>query len=322
MSICPICSGNENKAFLCKVNLIFDSEYDLIECKECKCIYFSPMPSDHDLEIFYSGAYFNFSRWHDEAKGSIYAKKLSKIKDKGNFLDVGCALGFFINGIKRNSNWNVFGVEYGKSAVEYASKNLGLNVKQGELYDINFPNKYFDYIHINNVLEHVRDPGRLLGECKRIIKDDGYLFLSVPNGYNDSRPLIEFYKLKKVPTKSISGHIYFFPKETLLKLFKDFDFEIISKKTGSIKRGMRNIGLLNKKKNWEQSYYPDAVPKDINEDKVVVSETKKYSDFYYKYRYIQSKYHDLPGLYNFGLDYIFLLKLSDEIISNSLLKSS
>jgi hypothetical protein len=75
---------------------------------------------------------------------------------------------------------------------------------------------------------------------------------------------------------------------------------------------MRNIGLLNKKKNWEQSYYPDAVPKDINEEKITVSETKKYSDFYYKYRYIQSKYHDLPGLYNLGLDYIFLLKLKLE----------
>ena len=307
MNQCPLCKNFETKLFLSKVNLVYGTEYSLLECPECGVIYFDPMPSEEELERFYSGSYFNFSRWHDEAKGYLYAKKLTKIKNEGNFLDVGSALGFFIYGIKQNSNWNVFGVEFGNDAVVYSTNELGLNVKQGEIQNAGYPDKFFDYIHVNNVLEHVRDPKALLLECKRIIKNDGYFFLSVPNGFNDSRNIIDFYNSEKLPAKSISGHIYFFQKQTLLKLFKEIGFEIVNKKTGSIKRGMRNIGYLPKKKNWKKDYFPKTSPEDIKETKIIISDKKEYSDLYYKYRYVQSKFHDIPGLYNFGLDFILLL---------------
>lgn len=305
---CHICSKESEKKFLCKVNLIYGSSYDLVQCEECTCIYFSPLPTNNDLGIFYSGSYFNFSRWHDEAKGGIYAKRLAKIKDHGNFLDVGSALGYFIRGIKQNSNWNVFGVEFGTDAVEFAKNKLGLNIKQGELTDAGFPDKFFDYIHINNVLEHVKEPKTLLTECKRILKDDGFLYLAVPNGFNDCQNLIRFYNFYKLPAKSISGHIYFFPKQSLLKLLSDLNFEILSKKSGSVKRGFRNVGLLPKKKNWEKGYYPDLFPAEIKENKLVVDQAKKYPDIYYKYRYLQSYLHEFPGLYSFALDFIFLVR--------------
>ncbi len=309
MNSCPICTSDATKVFLCKVNLVFNREHDLISCPTCKCIYFSPMPNDEDLNSFYSGSYFNFNRWHDEFKGKMFAKKLSKIKSIGKFLDVGCALGFFINGIKGNSQWDVFGIEFGLDAVEYAKKNLNLNVKHGELEKANYPDKYFDYIHINNVLEHVRNPKSLIKECRRIIKDDGYLFLSVPNGYNDYRPLLDFYNLKGLSSKSINGHVYFFHKETLLKLFNDFSFELVTCKTSGIKRGMRNLGLLTRKKNWENKYYQDSYNKEQKTTELLIPEMGKKSNLYYRCRYLQNKLYEFPGLLNVGLDFIFLLKL-------------
>ncbi len=308
MNQCPICKNIDTKQFLSKVNLVFGTEYSLVECPECGVIYFDPMPSEEELGIFYSGSYFNFSRWHDEAKGYLFAHKLTKIRNGGNFLDVGSALGFFIHGIKQNSNWNVFGIEFSNDAVVYSTNKLGLNVKQGELQNAEYPSNFFDYIHINNVLEHVRDPKTLLLECRRIIKNGGHLFLSVPNGFNDSRNIIDFYNSEKLPAKSISGHIYFFQTQTLSKLFNEIGFEIVNKKTGSIKRGMRNIEYLPKKKNWKKEYFPRTLPEEINKNKFIISDEKKYSDLYYRYRYFQSKFHNIPGLYKFGLDFIFLLR--------------
>ena len=308
MNQCFLCGNTESKFFLGKTTIGYGAEYDLLECPGCGVIYFDDMPSLEALLRFYSGSYFNFSPWHDLAKGNVYAKELNKIKSEGNFLDIGSALGYFISGIKQKSKWNVYGIEFSGEAVEYSTNMLGLNVKQGDIHNVNYPDNFFDYIHINNVLEHVRDPKALLLECRRTIKDDGYFFLSVPNGFNDSRSLIDFYNSEKIPARSMSGHLYFFPRQTLLKLFKETGFEVIQNKTGSIKRGMRNIGYLPKKKDWKKNYFPDTDPRSNIETGISVSTEKKHSDFYYKYRYVQSKLHDIPGLYNFGLDFIFLLR--------------
>jgi len=256
LTICPVCKNDQEKLFLCKVSLVLGFEYDLVECQNCGVIYFDPLPTVDQLNRFYSASYYNFNRWHDEAKGKIYAKKLTKLKKNGRFLDVGCSTGFFINAIKNNSSWEVYGVDFGQDAVQFAREKLHLDVERGNLQDAAFPDRYFDYIHLNNVLEHVPDPLSLLKECKRIVKPGGTFFLSVPNGKNDSRGLIDFYQSEHIPARSVNGHIFFFPSKTLLTLFAEIGFTVKSRKTGSIKRGLRNSGLLRKKKNWKQQYFP------------------------------------------------------------------
>ncbi|MBN2413509.1 class I SAM-dependent methyltransferase [candidate division KSB1 bacterium] len=310
MTTCPVCKNDQKKLYLCKVSLVLGAEYDLVKCTNCSVIYFNPLPTIDHLKRFYSASYYNFNRWHDEAKGIIYAKKLTKLKKSGRFLDVGCATGFFINAIKNNSSWNVHGVDFSRDAVEFAQKQLNLDVKRGNLQDVSFPDQYFDYIHINNVLEHVLDPLSLLKECKRIIKSGGYFFLSVPNGLNDSKVLIDFYKSEYIPARSVNGHIFFFPAKTLLNLFAETGFSVSSRKTGSIKRGLRNSGLLRKKKNWKQQYFPQE-QKSPEKSSLTVSGERKYPRFYYKFRYIQNSLRNIPGLYDFGLDFTFLLRPKD-----------
>ncbi len=307
---CPICKSRDEKQFLCKVNLVNQTEHDLIECSHCGVIYFNPMPTDEQLQRFYSPDYFNFNHYQDEAKGAQCAKRLMSIGERGKFLDIGCALGYFICGIKWHSDWEVYGIEHSKEAVRFACQKLRLDVKQGELQDVGFPDQFFDYIHMNNVLEHLRNPVGLLKEVRRIIKNDGRLFLSVPNGYNDSRNLIHFYQTEFGPAKSPNGHIYFFPKRTLLTLFNQIGFKIKNKKTGSIKKGLRNIGYLPKKKNWKEEYYPVESNNRKETSEIILSDQKRYPDFYYRYRTFQSRFHDIPGLHKFGLDFIFILRPS------------
>ncbi|MGB2957298.1 MAG: class I SAM-dependent methyltransferase [Bacteroidota bacterium] len=289
------------------MTLVFGTEYDLLQCAHCRAACFNPLPTIDDLDRFYSASYYNFDRWREEAKGSIYARKLKRLKKTGTFLDVGCAAGFFINGIDKNSDWDVYGVDFGAAAIRHARETLGLDVVQGDLRDAEYPDQFFDYIHINNVLEHVLDPVSLLEECRRIIKPNGQLFLSVPNGHNDSRNLIAFYEGERLPARSVSGHIFFFARDTLLMLFERMGFAIERKKTGSIKRGLRNVGYLSRKKRWKEDYFPRDSPEVEAIPEIVIS-PKKYPELYYRYRYIQSQLHDIPGLHDFGLDFIFLLR--------------
>lgn len=222
---------------------------------------------------------------------------------------MGCATGFFINGIKKHSNWEVYGTDFGESAVRFAREQLGLSVVQGDLADARFPDEFFDYVHVNNVLEHVLNPISLLEECRRIIKPDGIFFLSVPNGFNDSLDLIDFWKQEKMPARSKSGHIFFFPARTLLMLFRQTGFEVVTQKTYSLKRGFRSIGYLPRKPNWKKDYIPRQSPEEIISPEVTIpDQKKKHSDFYYKYRFIQGNLTMLPGLHRFGLDFLFILK--------------
>jgi SAM-dependent methyltransferase len=265
------------------------------------------MPGADVLNLFYSSGYFNFDKWREQGKGMAFAKSLKKWKAKGRLLDIGCATGFFINGIKNNSDWDVYGIEFGKDAVEYA-RGLGLNVKHGDITNADYPDECFDFIHLNNVLEHVTNPLGMLSECRRIIKKDGKFFLSVPNGYNDSLSLINFYEQEMKPARSKDGHIFFFSKKTLEILFGKTGFRIESKKTYSIKRGLRNTGILSQKKNWKELYSTGTEPESMQESEVKIPETKKHSDFYYKYRFIQGNLMMIPGLHKFGLDFMFMLR--------------
>lgn len=309
MSACHICGDTAAKKFLCKVNLIYDSAFDLVECASCGVICFDPMPTPEQLSVFYSASYYDFDREREEGKGLGFAKRLQKIKEKGHFLDVGCATGFFINGIRKYSEWEVHGTDFGEDAVRFAREKLHLDVRHGNLADAGFQNGFFDYVHVNNVLEHVLDPVSLLRQCRRVIKQDGFFFLSVPNGFNDSLDLIRFYETVKKPARSKNGHIFFFPARTLLNLIDEAGFVIEKKKTYSLKRGLRSAGYLPKKKDWKRDYFPRESPQPVQSSEVVVPEkAQRHSNFYHRYRFVQGNLQMIPGLHNLGLDFMFVMK--------------
>ena len=220
MHHCPICSSNSEHECLAQATLVPGSRYDLIERPDCGVIRLDPMPTPEVLGEFYAAEYFDFDPWHAEGKGEVYAARLKRLARTGTFLDIGCATGHMLNGIRRSCDWEVHGVEFGPAAVKYARRELGLEVREGDLCTAGYPGGFFDYIHLNNVLEHVLDPVAVLKECRRIIKPGGRFFLSVPNGTNDHRGLVRFHDLEGEPARSFSGHTFFFPSRTMKRLLE------------------------------------------------------------------------------------------------------
>ena len=311
MAKCRICGADARLTPQAKVTLVYNSEFDLVSCECCGGSYFDPLPSTAQLGEFYSGGYYDgFQDLKGETNGRFFIAKIKTARPHGKFLDVGCSTGAFLNGVKKYSDWDVFGVDFGEDAVRYAQDTLGLaNVRQGQLTDAAYPDAFFDIVQINNVLEHVPDPLLLLRETRRIIKPGGVLYLNVPNGPNDSRCLLDFYNNTKLPARSPKGHIYFFSEASLTAMFQTVGFGIAKTETCGIKPGLRNAGLLPQKSNWQSAHYPPPRPEKGGAPRSAAKQPEnaiKAAYWYQRYRYFCNNL-SLPGLRSYGLDYKFTL---------------
>jgi 2-polyprenyl-3-methyl-5-hydroxy-6-metoxy-1,4-benzoquinol methylase len=94
-------------------------------------------------------------------------------------LDIGCGNGAFLS-IAKSAGWNVVGVDIDPKAVLVAASK-GLNIREGEFDSINEPDSSFDAITLSHVIEHVDSPYKLVKECRRLLKHDGFFWLETPN---------------------------------------------------------------------------------------------------------------------------------------------
>lgn len=97
-------------------------------------------------------------------------------------LDLGCGSGGKLIEFAARG-YEIWGVDVSPDAIKVCQKIL----PQGhfivsELANINLPAGYFDYIRLDNVLEHIPEPRGLLRECQRLLKPDGKLLIYVPHG--------------------------------------------------------------------------------------------------------------------------------------------
>ena len=313
MKPCPICHSENNTTSLCKVSFTYNSEFDLSECPDCHVIYCDPTPTKEQIIDFYSTGGYEFNRWKQEYKAETYIKKLNTKQKRGKFLDIGCATGYMINKISQDSDWEVYGVELSKNPALFARNVLKLqNITHGDLFSANYHNDIFDCINISDVLEHVPNPIEFLSECRRILKPDGIIMLDVPNGYNDSRGLITYHQKFHQSGCHASGHIFFFQKETFHHIFNNIGFDIVRAETDRFKNGLRNIGLLPKKRNWQLFYQPRNKKEVTLESEIKLVSEKKYPDIYYRYRYLKHhRWLSLLGLHDFGLNFKFILTPSN-----------
>jgi len=306
--MCKICQSKIEPKVLGKATLGGDSQFDFVTCQNCGTGYLSPTPSSEQLQELYGAHNFGSDWYKQRGRGKAFAKLVLSKKAPGKFLDVGCGLGFFLEGIRKHSKWDVYGVEIAATAADFARDRLGLAVHQGELEDVRYPEGFFDYIQLHNVLEHVRDPMTLLKECRRILKSDGILDIRVPNGRVDSLDLLKFYQHQGEPPFSKSGHLFFFPKRTLLWMFDEAGLKVERSRTYGIRRGLARLGFWPRGlKDWKR-HYAQRPNNHHNGDSVIVLPPDKHRpSAYYTYRMIRMDLRMLPGMREFGLDYELFL---------------
>ena len=229
---CPLCGSDRSHYVLNSKDYRFklsNKTFNLVGCEKCGLIFLNPRPTMEEAFKFYPDAKFygdshsiiNFiSRIISEFKRI----EIERHRKKGRILDLGCGTGNFLSIFDENIKWERYGVEVSKYASQVAKKHLNDKIFTCELRNCCFPNNYFDVITANHVFEHLFNPHNELKEIHRILKEDGILYIRVPNiESNQFKMPKEFWLHLDVPR-----HVIFYSPRTLSKFLKMNRFHIIS----------------------------------------------------------------------------------------------
>ncbi len=162
-------------------------------------------------------------------------------------LDVGCGFGLMGKKLKEERHVEVVGIESEKKAIGAAKSNMDKLVT-GDVEGLKLPFEqgYFDCIVYGDVLEHLRNPWKLLKEHTYYLKKGGCCIASIPN--------ISHYSIIKGLLKgkwqyASSGildqtHMRFFTLEEIKKMFRDAGYTV--EKEEKYIRASKSKKLLNK----------------------------------------------------------------------------
>lgn len=139
-------------------------------------------------------------------------------KAKGKLLDVGCCRG----GLRKYLHGEL---EY------YGVDILTNNFKHYIRIDLNskllpFKDKQFDAVNCSDVLEHLFYPFEMLKEIKRVLKDDGFVLISLPNDRGLNRIFLDLFTDIRSFEDSVYDHHWRFSIHSARDFFQK-EFKII-----------------------------------------------------------------------------------------------
>ena len=173
---------------------------------------------------------------------------LNNIKSGSTVLEIGCAHGRMTKYLKETLNCIVDIVEIdeeaGKVANQWCRYNwLGAtgNVERDDFWDVILPSflKY-DYVIFADVLEHLLHPEEVLSQSKRALKEDGSIWISIPNiAYNGVIIDLINDKFTYRETGLLDNtHLRFFTINSLDKMVKKCGFKIVNEQ--NLKNFLKN----------------------------------------------------------------------------------
>ncbi len=217
-----------------------------VECETCRLIFANPMPN---LQTIHEGN--RALNIHHQSRGTLsqyrggkeFTLFLNKIAAEGILLDVGCAEGFFLLGVQENSRWKAEGVEIIDSAVEFARTRLGMTVYHGTLDTLENMSGRFDFIRMNNVIEHVQDPVLFLKKANQLLKTSGRVYGSTPNGFQDGH-FLQTANQRGFKFNLLENHFFYYHPRTLRKMFEVCGFRVIKHHSEDISHALHDFGIL------------------------------------------------------------------------------
>ncbi|MCC5910850.1 MAG: class I SAM-dependent methyltransferase [Clostridiaceae bacterium] len=195
-------------------------------------------------------------------------KLMNKASKCGVAIDVGAGSGAFALALKDTEVFeDVIALDLSEDCVNTCKKS-GLTGVKGVINDMD--DNYAELICMNDLIEHVYDPLELVLECRRVIKEGGYLQIATPNGEGFD------FRILKEETKNITPpeHINYFNTSSIEVLLKRAGFKEIIVETP----GMLDVDIiLNEIKNGlslkNNNEYLEYL---MNQDEKVLSAFQKF----------------------------------------------
>ena len=253
---CDICGAADLRPLL-DVRLIGTESVCVHRCAGCGFRQIRPRLTVAEIKQLYPGDYFDtaspvgyadYAREFQRRQREAYFLRgwLGRLGSHGRLLEVGCALGFLLAGL-RQSGWQIAGVDASAFAAYYARSRFDVEVRCATLEESALPEGAFDVVIQKDLLEHVANPRQHLVETRRVLRSGGWLRLVTPNGEANLRPLLAAATTSGAGGERPvldQGHLSFFSRRHLVRLFDDCGFRCRSMKTIGIRRGLTALGRL------------------------------------------------------------------------------
>ena len=234
---CNFCGADDVSQALAGRDLLhgIPGEFSLVRCNRCGLMYINPQLTSGELENYYPEDYEAHSETKKWQMGWLrridYAYGIEKRRraiahyiHPGRMLDVGCATGAFLDGM-REHGWKVMGIEPGTRAAVYAREVLGLQVQNTTFEAAQLEPESLDLVTMWNVLEHLSDPRQAFYRIKKALRPGGLLVFAIPNTESyDLRIFKKYWAGYDLPR-----HLFVFPPAALEKMLRATGFTILER---------------------------------------------------------------------------------------------
>lgn len=238
---------------------LFQKKTMRIERCDCGFVYNQTQPVQSALTLFYEKS-DAMKTWADLKMSESQRKKQDDKFDlalsflNGNIesiCDIGCGVGYFLS--KFPKNILRVGVDSHQESLNYARKHgveaHAMGVSEW-LSHCKKEGRKFDAVSLWGVLEHVKNPLKVLKDCYDILNKNGYLISCVPNV--DSAVVRRFWKdcFTFQPV-----HLWYFNHDTLLRAYKHaglkyIDSWTIEAEVKPLMKGLNGFGPYEPLPHW------------------------------------------------------------------------
>lgn len=228
---CPVCGSKEKKlirhiTFNMPEAYGLPNQYDVVSCIQCGFCYANTTATQEDYDLYYKNCNVYTAGPKGAADKPNYIwldKQLEKIYENNKkdiqILDIGFGKGEFLEYLYRQGYKNIKGIDPSKDSVAY-TREKGLETYVGNIYDTDVDGliEKVDFVCLWEVLEHLLNPADALNSLKSYLKEDGYIFIAVPDCGSlsaDRMPIANHFNQE---------HINYFSVQTLNNLMEKNSF--------------------------------------------------------------------------------------------------
>ena len=194
---CPLCGHDAAE----KLPFHYDwrgERFELGRCRACEHTSIRPMPSSDQIASFYDETYFESGVHGLDRDGATYRERydamlgklevfarnelISRRPGARSLFEIGAATGHLLHAAGMVGFEHVGGLEIAREAVAHAAEAFGLVLDRGNVDEVDFADFKggWDVVYAGDVLEHVRDPDRLVAFMRHLVADDGIVVIRVP----------------------------------------------------------------------------------------------------------------------------------------------
>lgn len=201
---------------------------DIVRCPSCGHMQLNRLPSPGELSGAYAAA--ESDDYVDEESGQRATARatleaIERHRGTGDLLDLGCWVGFALDEARRRG-WRPLGVEPSAFAASFARERMGLDVRMSELLEADLEPRAFDAAIMDDVLEHLPDPGGALDRVAELLRPAGVLHLALPDAGSPVARIMGRRWWSVLPT-----HVHYFTRHSLRVLLERRGWTVLELRT-------------------------------------------------------------------------------------------